>query len=115
MKVAADMAKRAFKTLDEAVSVKQCKTWSYQEQVAFRDQMVDASAMDIFEVQMKKAPTVHAIELELLNNIPLSGVHCSMGSWLARGLRLEEAAITLCINHRNVSANAPELKRLAIA
>lgn len=94
-KVAAEMAKRAFKTLDEAVSAKQRETWSYQEQVAFIDRMVNASVMDIFEVKMKKAPTVHAVELELLNNIPPSGVHRGMGSWLARGLRLEEAAITL--------------------
>ncbi|KAI6144446.1 hypothetical protein BKA82DRAFT_3983221, partial [Pisolithus tinctorius] len=114
-KVAADMAKRAFKLLDEALSAKQRETWSYQEQVAFRDRMVDASAMDIFEVQMKKAPTVHAIELELLNNIPPSGVHRGMGSWLAHGLRLEEVAITLRIDRHNVSANAPELKRLAFA
>ncbi|KIN94246.1 hypothetical protein M404DRAFT_35256 [Pisolithus tinctorius Marx 270] len=115
VKVAADMAKRAFKSLDEALSAKQHETWSYQEQVAFRDRMVDASAMDIFEVQMKKAPTVHAVELELLNNIPPSRVHRGMGSWLARGLRLEEAAITLRIDRHNVGANAPELKRLAFA
>ncbi|KIN94167.1 hypothetical protein M404DRAFT_35316 [Pisolithus tinctorius Marx 270] len=100
-KVAADMAKRAFKSLDEALSAKQHETWSYQEQVAFRDCMVDASTMDIFEVQMKKAPTVHAVELELLNNIPPSGVHRGMGSWLARGLRLEEVAITLRIDRHN--------------
>ncbi|KIO09322.1 hypothetical protein M404DRAFT_84997, partial [Pisolithus tinctorius Marx 270] len=51
-RVAADMAKWAFKTLDEAVSTTQRDTWTYQEQVAFRDRMVDPSAMDIFEVQM---------------------------------------------------------------
>ncbi|KIN95845.1 hypothetical protein M404DRAFT_164813, partial [Pisolithus tinctorius Marx 270] len=36
-RVAADMAKRAFKTLDEAVSTTQHDMWTYQEQVAFRD------------------------------------------------------------------------------
>ncbi|KAI6145616.1 hypothetical protein BKA82DRAFT_4016401 [Pisolithus tinctorius] len=36
-RVAADMAKWAFKTLDEAVSMMQHDTWTYQEQVAFRD------------------------------------------------------------------------------
>ncbi|KAI6150458.1 hypothetical protein BKA82DRAFT_4328556 [Pisolithus tinctorius] len=90
-RVAADMAKRAFKTLDEAVSTTQRDTWTYQEQVAFRDRMVDPSAMDIFEVQMRKAPTVHTVELEFLNNITSSGAQRGMGSWLARGLRLEEA------------------------
>ncbi|KIO13790.1 hypothetical protein M404DRAFT_18069 [Pisolithus tinctorius Marx 270] len=114
-RVAVDMAKQAFKTLDEAVSTTQRDTWTYQEQVAFRDRMVDPSAVDIFEVQMRKAPTVHTIELEFLNNITSSGVQHGMGSWLARGLRLEEAAITLCIDYRNVGVHVPELKRLVIA
>ncbi|KAI6145087.1 hypothetical protein BKA82DRAFT_71909, partial [Pisolithus tinctorius] len=96
-RVAVDMAKWAFKTLDEAVSVMQHDTWTYQEQVAFRDRMVYPSAMDIFEVQMRKAPTVHTIELEFLNNITSSGAQHGMGSWLTHGLRLEEAAITLHI------------------
>ncbi|KAI6142713.1 hypothetical protein BKA82DRAFT_4017955 [Pisolithus tinctorius] len=111
-RVAADMAKRAFKTLDEAVSTTQRDTWTYQEQVAFRDRMVDPSAMDIFEVQMRK---VHTVELEFLNNITSSGAQRGMGSWLARGLRLEEVAITLRIDYRNVGVHAPELKRLVIA
>ncbi|KAI6148756.1 hypothetical protein BKA82DRAFT_3978415, partial [Pisolithus tinctorius] len=113
-RVAADMAKRAFKTLDEAVSMTQRDMWTYQEQVAFRDRMVDPSAMDIFEVQMRKAPTVHTVELEFLNNITSSGAQRGMGSWLARGLRLEEAAITLRIDYRNVGVHAPELKRLRL-
>ncbi|KIN98810.1 hypothetical protein M404DRAFT_30962 [Pisolithus tinctorius Marx 270] len=71
--------------------------------------------MDIFEVQMRKAPTVHTVELEFLNNITLSGAQCGMGSWLAHGLRLEEVAITLHIDYRNVGVHAPELKRLVIA
>ncbi|KAI6145946.1 hypothetical protein BKA82DRAFT_3981112, partial [Pisolithus tinctorius] len=114
-RVAVDMAKRAFKTLDEAVSTTQHDTWTYQEQVAFRDRMVDPSAMDIFEVQMRKAPTVHTVELEFLNNITSSRAQHGMGSWLTRSLRLEEVAITLCIDYRNVSVHAPELKRLVIA
>ncbi|KAI5996898.1 hypothetical protein F5J12DRAFT_785311 [Pisolithus orientalis] len=115
VRVAADMAKWPFKTLDEAVSVTQCDMWTYQEQVAFRDQMVDPSAMDIFKVQMKKAPTVYTVELEFLNNTTLSRAQCGMGSWLTHGLRLEEVAITLCIDHCNVGAHVPELKRLVIA
>ncbi|KIN94587.1 hypothetical protein M404DRAFT_34874 [Pisolithus tinctorius Marx 270] len=128
-RVAADMAKQAFKTLDEAVSTMQRDTWTYQEQVAFRDRMVDPSAtdsprelelipytaMDIFEVQMRKAPTVHTVELEFLNNITSSRAQHGMGSWLARGLRLEEATITLHIDYHNVGVHVPELKRLVIA
>ncbi|KAI6145617.1 hypothetical protein BKA82DRAFT_4357709 [Pisolithus tinctorius] len=71
--------------------------------------------MDIFEVQMRKAPTVHTIELEFLNNITSSGAQHGMGSWLTHGLRLEEAAITLRIDYRNVGVHVPELKRLVIA
>ncbi|KIO09152.1 hypothetical protein M404DRAFT_22344 [Pisolithus tinctorius Marx 270] len=71
--------------------------------------------MDVFKVQMKKAPTVHAIKLELLENTSNVGIQLSIGSWLAQGLQLEEASITLRIDHHHVSAHAPELKRLAIA
>ncbi|KAI6144093.1 hypothetical protein BKA82DRAFT_4017284 [Pisolithus tinctorius] len=77
-RVVVDMAKQAFKMLDEAVSTMQ----------------------------------LHTIELEFLNNITSSGAQRGMGSWLAHGLRLEEVAITLHIDHRNVGVHAPELKRL---
>ncbi|KIN99237.1 hypothetical protein M404DRAFT_30664 [Pisolithus tinctorius Marx 270] len=71
--------------------------------------------MDVFKVQMKKAPTVHAVELELLENTSNVGIQLGIGSWLAQGLWLEEASITLWIDRHHVSAHAPELKRLAIA
>ncbi|KAI6140502.1 hypothetical protein BKA82DRAFT_4450509 [Pisolithus tinctorius] len=61
---------------------------------------------------MKMIRMVHTVELEFLNNITSSGAQCGMGSWLARGLRLEEAAITLRIDYRNVGVHVPELKRL---
>ncbi|KAI6155000.1 hypothetical protein BKA82DRAFT_4010686 [Pisolithus tinctorius] len=61
------------------------------------------------------APTVHAIKLELLENTSNVGMQLSIGSWLVRGLQLEEASITLRIDHHHVGAHAPELKRLAIA
>ncbi|KAI6153823.1 hypothetical protein BKA82DRAFT_4011935 [Pisolithus tinctorius] len=117
-RVAADLAMQAFQMLDEGVSVSQRHSWRNQEETAFNDRIRNASAMDVFEVQMKKgatAPTVHAVELELLENTSNVGIQLGIGSWLARGLRLEEASITLRIDRHHVGAHAPELKRLAIA
>ncbi|KIO00046.1 hypothetical protein M404DRAFT_29874 [Pisolithus tinctorius Marx 270] len=108
--VAADLAMQAFQMLDEGVSASQRHSWRNQEETAFNDRIRDASAMDVFEVQMKKAPTVHAIELELLDNTSNVGIQLGIGSWLVRGLRLEEASIMLWINHHHVGAHAPELK-----
>ncbi|KAI6153826.1 hypothetical protein BKA82DRAFT_4011938 [Pisolithus tinctorius] len=118
MWVATDLAMQAFQMLDEGVSVSQRHSWCNQEETTFNDRIRNASAMDIFEVQMKKgatAPTVHAVELELLENTSNVGIQLGIGSWLVWGLRLEEASIMLRIDRHHVSAHAPELKRLAIA
>ncbi|KAI6138640.1 hypothetical protein BKA82DRAFT_4020848 [Pisolithus tinctorius] len=46
----------------------------------------------------RTAPTVHAIELELLENTLNVRIQHGIGSWLVWGLQLEEASITLWIN-----------------
>ncbi|KAI6141259.1 hypothetical protein BKA82DRAFT_3986329, partial [Pisolithus tinctorius] len=103
VQVAADLVMQAFQMLDEGVSISQRHCWRNQEETAFNNRICNASAMDVFEVQMKKAPTVHAVELELLENTSNVGIQLGIGSWLVRGLRLEEASIMLQIDHHHVA------------
>ncbi|KIO04875.1 hypothetical protein M404DRAFT_25955 [Pisolithus tinctorius Marx 270] len=71
--------------------------------------------MDIFEVQLRAAPTVCAIELTLLEEPrPSRSLH-GAASWLACGLRLEEAITSLHMDRKDVREWALELKKLAMA
>ncbi|KAI6146249.1 hypothetical protein BKA82DRAFT_29598 [Pisolithus tinctorius] len=72
--------------------------------------------MDIFEVQLRaEAPTVHAIELTLLEEPRPSGSLHGVASWLVRGLCLEEAITSLHMDRKDVGEWASELKKLAMA
>ncbi|KIN93877.1 hypothetical protein M404DRAFT_35627 [Pisolithus tinctorius Marx 270] len=71
--------------------------------------------MDIFEVQLRAAPTVRAIELTLLEEPRPSGSLHGVASWLAHSLRLEEAITSLHMDRKDIGEWALELKKLAMA
>ncbi|KIO04882.1 hypothetical protein M404DRAFT_92005, partial [Pisolithus tinctorius Marx 270] len=114
-RAAAPLARQAYIKLDEALTAEQRDSWRTQEIRALQDHVTDPSAMDIFEVQLRAAPTVHAIELTLLQEPRPSGSLHGAASWLARGLRLEEAITSLHMDRKDVGERASELKKLAMA
>ncbi|KIO07966.1 hypothetical protein M404DRAFT_115357, partial [Pisolithus tinctorius Marx 270] len=114
-RAAAPLARQAYIKLDEALTAEQRDSWRTQEIRALQDRVTDPSAMDIFEVQLRAAPTVRAIELTLLEEPRPSGSLHGAASWLARGLRLEEAITSLHMDRKDVGERASELKKLAMA
>ncbi|KAI6106386.1 hypothetical protein EDD16DRAFT_1523989 [Pisolithus croceorrhizus] len=92
------------------------ENWWRQEEAALKDCVHDPSVMDIFEIQLTKvpnngsAPTVHGIELHLLQASTASGMHHGAASWLTRGLVIEEAEITLTISQKAIGPNPSDLK-----
>ncbi|KAI6156685.1 hypothetical protein BKA82DRAFT_4345750 [Pisolithus tinctorius] len=114
-RAAAPLARQAYIKLDEALTAEQRDSWRTQEIRALQDRVTDPSAMDIFEVQLRAAPTVCAIELTLLEEPRPSGSLHGAASWLARGLRLEEAITSLHMDRKDVGEWASELKKLAMA
>ncbi|KAI5989479.1 hypothetical protein EDD15DRAFT_2364372 [Pisolithus albus] len=109
------MARDAFTKLDEAVSSENRQAWSIQEESALGGRVRDVSVMDIFEIQLKKAPTVRAVELELLEAPSQRGTRQGAASWITRGLGIEESEITLAITRKDSSKYPSETKRLAMA
>ena len=62
------------------------------------------------------APTVQAIEMEMLDNITqMLGVHRGAATWLSKGLKIEEAQISLRKDIRRVGSRGTGLQRLALA
>ncbi|KAI6138394.1 hypothetical protein BKA82DRAFT_4366513 [Pisolithus tinctorius] len=114
-RAAAPLARQAYIKLDEALTAEQQDSWRMQEIRALQDRVDDPSAMDIFEVQLRAAPTVRAIELALLEEPRPSGSLHGAASWLAHGLRLEEAITSLHMDRKDVGERASELKKLAMA
>ncbi|KAI6153270.1 hypothetical protein BKA82DRAFT_4011589 [Pisolithus tinctorius] len=111
-RAAAPLARQAYIKLDEALNAEQQDSWRMQEICALQDRVTDPSAMDIFEVQLR---AVRAIELTLLEEPRPSGSLHGAASWLARGLRLEEAITSLHMDRKDVGERASELKKLAMA
>ncbi|KAI6098938.1 hypothetical protein EV401DRAFT_1895031 [Pisolithus croceorrhizus] len=98
-RAAVTLAREAFDRLNEAVPSSQQENWWRQEEAALKDQ----------------PPTVHGVELHLLQTSTASGMHHGAASWLTRGLVIEEAEVTLAISQKAIGPNPSDLKRLVIA
>ncbi|KAI6026871.1 hypothetical protein BKA83DRAFT_4050885, partial [Pisolithus microcarpus] len=106
------LAREAFERFKKSITPIQQMSWSKQEEAALLCHIHDPSVMDVFEIQLKKAPTVHAIELHLLEkSTQQGGVHHGAASWITRGLAIEEAEIILNIHRKDGGQTQSELKR----
>ncbi|KAI6103456.1 hypothetical protein F5141DRAFT_1007486 [Pisolithus sp. B1] len=92
------LAREAFERLNEAVPSSQQENWWRQEEAALKDHVHDPSVMDIFEIQLTKAPTVHGVELHLLQTSTASGMDHGATSWLTCRLVIEEVEVALSIH-----------------
>ncbi|KAI6167458.1 hypothetical protein EDD17DRAFT_1504569 [Pisolithus thermaeus] len=104
------LAQEAFDRLNEAVPSSQQENWWRQEEAALKDHIHDPSVMDIVEIQLMKAPTVHGVELHLLQTSTTSGMHHRAASWLTCGLVIEEAEVALAISQKAIDRVAAEWK-----
>ncbi|KAI6019134.1 hypothetical protein EDC04DRAFT_2901873 [Pisolithus marmoratus] len=113
--VIVSLAQEAFERLNDTVTSSQQENWRRAEEAALKDHVHDPFVMDIFEIQLTKAPTVHGIELHLLQTSAASGMHHGAASWLTCGLVIEEAEIALAISCKAIRKNPSDLKQLVIA
>ncbi|KAF8547808.1 hypothetical protein OG21DRAFT_1479386 [Imleria badia] len=105
-----------FHDLDASVLECQRTSWEKQESKAIERRIADPSAMDIFDIQFQKAPTIRAMEVELLTSqLPSEELYGRVTTWLARGLKIEEAQISLARDMRKLGARATDLQHLALA
>ncbi|KAG1739754.1 hypothetical protein EDB19DRAFT_1908771 [Suillus lakei] len=103
-------SEKAFQRLDEAAPSR------------FKDRMVsqinNPAAMDVYEINIKKAPSKKEIELRLLeegNAQNAAPARRSVATWISMGLAIEEAQIALLIEVRRIGRRSTETQRLDIA
>ncbi|KAI6145957.1 hypothetical protein BKA82DRAFT_4016123 [Pisolithus tinctorius] len=82
-----------FNELDSKVPDGLCWLWVEQElevQSCWRNTL---QAMDIYEVRLEKAPTMKAIEIDLIHNDRSFSSSHGSATWIARALKVEQAQI----------------------
>ncbi|KAG1851427.1 hypothetical protein DFJ58DRAFT_728867 [Suillus subalutaceus] len=93
---------------------RQVQDWEAQERLVQARRLRDPTAMDIYEVQLQKAPTRKQQELQLLAS---QGRHPGLArqrgavTWLAEGLTIEEAQITLQMDVRKLGRHWTDTQR----
>ncbi|KAL4074102.1 hypothetical protein J3A83DRAFT_4371386 [Scleroderma citrinum] len=90
-------AEEAFAALDNNVPDAIQQVWIDQAERAFAEQASKLEAMDIFEVQLEKAPTAKLIEMNLIYNQRPSQ-HWGSATWIARALKIEQAQVQLIMD-----------------
>ncbi|KAL4062022.1 hypothetical protein J3A83DRAFT_4384184 [Scleroderma citrinum] len=85
----------AFKDLNTTLPDKLQVGWEQQEQKALQDRIQDPKAMDIFDVQLCKAPSIKSIEMDPMDTQGLDDDLQGSATWFASGFNIEEAQIAL--------------------
>ncbi|KAG2361925.1 hypothetical protein BDR07DRAFT_1485381 [Suillus spraguei] len=109
---------KAFDRLDEAAPGNLKTQWLASEMVAQSKRIRDPAAMDLYEINIKKAPSKKEIELRLLeagNARHAAPSRRSVATWISIGLAIEEAQIALLIEVRRIGRRSTETQRLDIA
>ncbi|KAH9020129.1 hypothetical protein EDB85DRAFT_1872687, partial [Lactarius pseudohatsudake] len=85
----------AFESINSSASSESVEAWSTQEVQAQRERAQDVTAMDIYDIKMKRFPSRAEILLELTEKeIDTSGRKGHV-AWLASGLRIWEMQLSL--------------------
>ncbi|KAI6155971.1 hypothetical protein BKA82DRAFT_3967208, partial [Pisolithus tinctorius] len=101
-----------FNELDSKIPDGLCQLWVEQELVAQSCWQNTLQAMDIYEVWLEKAPTMKAIEIDLIHNDHSFSSSCGSATWIAWALKVEQAQIVLAMDKRQMDARATEADQL---
>ncbi|KAG1782095.1 hypothetical protein EV702DRAFT_1041810 [Suillus placidus] len=106
-----------FQKLNETADAAKVIEWEEQERLAQQRCTINPKAMDIYEVQLQRVPTRKEQELQLLANGQRPDPACQRGvaTWLAEGLSIEEAQLTLQLDLRRLGRHPTESQWLDIA
>ncbi|KAI6139439.1 hypothetical protein BKA82DRAFT_4020198 [Pisolithus tinctorius] len=103
-----------FNELDSKVPDGLHRLWVEQELEAQSCQQNMLQAMDMYEVWLETAPTMKAIEIDLIHNDHSFSSSCGSATWIAQALKVEQAQIVLAMDTRQMDARATEADRLSI-
>ncbi|KAG1804027.1 hypothetical protein EV424DRAFT_1474522 [Suillus variegatus] len=104
---------KAFDRLDEAAPSHLKTEWLARERIAQSSRLNDPSAMDEYEINIKKAPSKKEIELRLLeegNSRNAAPSRRSVATWISTGLAIEEAQIALLIVRLDIARQRDRLQ-----
>ncbi|KAG1850241.1 hypothetical protein DFJ58DRAFT_914749 [Suillus subalutaceus] len=109
---------KAFDILNEAAPGDSKTEWLASERIAQSSRINNPAAMDVYEINIKKAPSKKEIELRLLeegNARNAAPARRSVATWISMGLAIEEAQIALLIEVRRIGRRTTETQKLDIA
>ncbi|KAG1728271.1 uncharacterized protein EDB91DRAFT_1086149 [Suillus paluster] len=106
-------SEKAFDRLDEAAPGDSKTEWLASERIAQSSRINDPAAMDVYEINIKKAPSKKEIELRLLeegNARNAAPARRSVVTWISIGLAIEEAQIALLIERLDIARQRDRLQ-----
>ncbi|KAG1734788.1 hypothetical protein EDB19DRAFT_1638790 [Suillus lakei] len=110
-------SEKAFGRLNEAAPTNSKTEWLASERIAQSSRINNPAAMDVYEINIKQAPSKKEIELRLLeegNAQNAAPAHRSVATWISMGLAIEEAQIALLIEVQRIGRSSTETQRLEI-
>ncbi|KAG1901134.1 uncharacterized protein F5891DRAFT_979687 [Suillus fuscotomentosus] len=108
----------AFNKLNETADPDMVTEWHEQETAANASRAEDPLSMDIYEVQLEKAPSRKQVELDILQSQGLRPeAHRRLGAatWIASGITIEESQIALAMDIQKLGRHPTETQELSIA
>ncbi|KAI6147871.1 hypothetical protein BKA82DRAFT_4014997 [Pisolithus tinctorius] len=109
------VAKQSLATIQDKFNKFDSKSWVEQELVVQSCQQNTLQAMDIYEVWLEKAPTMKAIEIDLIHNDHSFSSSCGSATWIAWALKVEQAQIVFAMDTQQMDTRATEADQLLIS
>ncbi|KAG1777149.1 hypothetical protein EV702DRAFT_1045541 [Suillus placidus] len=106
-----------FEKLNDAADPDMVQRWEAEEIEAQDSQMTDPTAMDVYDVRLRKARSRKEIKIDLLQtSVARTGERCQLGSvtWFAFRITIEEMQIALAIEVRRMGRHLTETQTLEI-
>ncbi|KAG2133687.1 uncharacterized protein EDB93DRAFT_1254780 [Suillus bovinus] len=106
-------SEKAFDRLDEAAPTNLKTEWLANERITQSSRINNPVAMDVYKINIKKAPSKKEIELRLLeqgNARNTAPSRRSVAIWISMGLAIEEAQIALLIERLDLARQRDHLQ-----
>ncbi|EAU93542.2 hypothetical protein CC1G_02772 [Coprinopsis cinerea okayama7 len=107
-------ASEDFELLNETASPLQVSRWTAQLERANRDRVKDVRAMDILEGRFPKPPSLAKTQSELMESEQQTDRGVGVTSWLALGVKIQEAQLSLKAFVRGLPKEKTDLQVLAV-
>ncbi|KAI0946807.1 hypothetical protein AcW1_010162 [Taiwanofungus camphoratus] len=106
--------KKSYQAMEASIDPTLLVQWKQQMRKAQQHWLKNEKAMDIFDMELRKAPSQANIQLRLAKKEPHLGLSQEAVGWLTQGLKVQETQISLAAEVRSMGQNLTTQQKIQL-